>query len=436
MKLITNVKAKFFAGINRFVKIREFTPEEMEQIFEGVEFTDRRSYIQFVINTCVVNYNDEVLPALRKLKFDFLHKLEEMEENLYEICVSVNPEMDIQKVTFAVAETKKNSLFLLDQKKEKAKQERNFSHLQDWLRSRVIGQDEAVEKVAQFVKRALVGLRNPEKPIGSLMFIGQTGVGKTELAKALSAEIMESENDLIRIDCSEYSQPHEYAKLLGAPPGYIGYDEGGVLSQMMARHGMQVVLFDEIEKAHPRLHNLLLQILDEGSIHDSHGNRIAFNNALIILTSNVGSVELERQSHPLGFVSEDESRRNEALKHVALRALERRFPPEFLNRLDEVIVFRELTREDLLKILDILLQEVLERLRRVGIALKMAPEVKEFLVDRGYSPRYGARPLKRTVKQYVETPLSEGLLQGHFGRGARLRAGLRGEEIVFEPIRG
>ncbi len=434
MKLVTNVKAKYFASMNRFVKIREFTAEEMEQIFEGVEFTDRRSYVQFVINTCVVNYNDEILPAIRKLKVNLLSKLEDIEEKLYEICVSVNPEMDIQRVTFAVAETPKNNLFLLEKRQKEKKQKRDWTHLEDALKARVVGQDEAVEKVAQFVKRALVGLRNPERPIGSLMFIGQTGVGKTELAKALSAELMESENDLIRIDCSEYSQPHEYAKLLGAPPGYIGYDEGGVLTQMMARRGMQVVLFDEIEKAHPRLHNLLLQILDEGVVHDSHGGRIAFNNAIIILTSNVGSVELEKQSRPLGFVSEDSGARNKNLKRVALSALERHFPPEFLNRLDEVVVFHELTREDLLKIVDILLEEVLGRLQNVGLSLTVEPEVRDFLAEKGYSPKYGARPLKRTIKQYVEVPLSEGLLQGHFEGPGHLQAKVRGEEIIFEPL--
>jgi ATP-dependent Clp protease ATP-binding subunit ClpC len=296
-----------------------------------------------------------------------------------------------------------------------------------------VGQDEAVEKVAQFVKRALVGLRNTEKPIGSLMFIGQTGVGKTELAKALSAEIMEEERDLIRIDCSEYSQAHEYAKLLGAPPGYIGYDEGGMLSQLMARRGMQVVLFDEIEKAHPRLHNLLLQILDEGAVHDSHGKRIDFNNAIIILTSNVGSVELERQNRPLGFVSEDATAHYKNLKQVALRALERHFPPEFLNRLDEVVVFHELSKENLLRIVDILLADVLKRLQNMGLFLEIGREVKEFLVEKGYSPRYGARPLKRTIKQYVEVSLSEGMLRGAFRQG-RLRAVVQNDAIVFESL--
>ncbi len=434
MKLVTNVKAKYFASLNQFVKIREFTAVEMEQIFEGVEFTDRRSYIQFVINTCVVNYNDAILPAIRKLKMNLLSKLEKIEEDLYELCISVNPEMDIRQVTFAVAETPKNSLFLLEKRQREKRQKMDFSDLEDRLKSRVIGQEEAAEKVAQFVKRALVGLRNPEKPIGSLMFIGQTGVGKTEMAKALSAEIMDSESDLIRIDCSEYSQAHEYAKLLGAPPGYIGYDEGGMLSQRMGRRGMQVVLFDEIEKAHPRLHNLLLQILDEGMVHDSHGKRIAFNNAIIILTSNVGSAELERQNRPLGFVSEDTDTHQKNLRQVALRALERRFAPEFLNRLDEVVVFRELTRENLLKIIDILLKEVVSRLAGVGLSLEVTPEVKEFLVEKGYSPRYGARPLKRTVKQYVEVPLSEGILQGDFRSRGQLRAVLKKEEIVFEML--
>ena len=436
MKLVTNVKAKYFKSVNQFVKIREFTREEIDQIFSEVRFTDRRSYIQFVINTCVVNFNDEVLPMIRKAKRDLLHKLENVEEELYAICVSINPELDIEKVTFSVKQSKEASLFLLEKKKQSMHKQADLVDLEEQLKKRVIGQDEAVKKVANAVKRALVGLRNPNKPIGSFMFIGQTGVGKTELAKALSAQILESEGEMVRIDCSEFSQPHEYAKLLGAPPGYIGFEEGGVLSDALTRGKMQVVLFDEIEKAHPRVHNLLLQVLDEGFVHDSHGRRIPFQDAVIILTSNVGSFDLEKENHRIGFSKGDFQSREKEKGRVVRKALERIFPPEFLNRLDEIVLFYALSPEDVVKIVDILLEELQRRLAKMGFVIEFASDVKRFLAERGYDDKYGVRPLKRTIQRFVETPLSHYFLSREIGQSGRIETYLKNEEIGFNWFPG
>ncbi|NOY77482.1 MAG: ATP-dependent Clp protease ATP-binding subunit [Calditrichaeota bacterium] len=431
MKLVSNVKAKYFKSINQFVKIREFTQEEIDQIFSEVKFTDRRSYIQFVINTCVVNFNDEVLPAIRKAKRDLFHKLEGAEEELYTICISINPALDIEKVTFSVKQHREAPLFLLEKKKQSAHQRIDLIDLEERLRKRVIGQDEAVKKVANAVKRALVGLRNPEKPIGSFMFIGQTGVGKTELAKALSAQILENEEEMVRIDCSEFSQPHEYAKLLGAPPGYIGFEEGGVLSDALTRGKMQVVLFDEIEKAHPRVHNLLLQVLDEGFVHDSHGKKIPFQDAIIILTSNVGSFDLEKENHRIGFSKGDFQSREKERGRVVRKALERIFPPEFLNRLDEIVLFHALPPEDVEKIVDVFLEELRQRLAKMGFAIEFGSDVKRFLAQRGYDDKYGVRPLKRTIQRFVETPLSHYFLKKGVGQSGRIETFLKNEEIGF-----
>jgi ATP-dependent Clp protease ATP-binding subunit ClpC len=297
----------------------------------------------------------------------------------------------------------------------------------------VVGQAEAVRTVARAIRKAAIGLKNPRKPIGTFLFVGQTGVGKTELAKALARCIYDDPMHMIRVDCSEFSQPHEYAKLLGAPPGYVGHNEGGYLSEQMRTLGSGIVLFDEIEKAHPKMHNLLLQIFDEAFVTDAHGQKVLFHDSIVILTSNVGTRELQELQDPIGFSPPDEEAPLplEKIREESLRALRRKFRPEFINRIDEILVFNPLGREECVKIVGKRLTELARLVRRTGIRVTFHPRVKELMVTLGFSRDYGARELHRTVMREVEAPLTERILEGGIERGSRVRVTVKRERINF-----
>ncbi len=291
-------------------------------------------------------------------------------------------------------------------------------HLEDALHQRVIGQEEAVKAVARAIRRARVGLRNPNRPIASTIFCGPTGVGKTELTKALASIIFGSEDAMIRLDMSEYMEPQSVSKLIGSPPGYVGYGEGGQLTEAVRRQPYTVVLFDEIEKAHPDVFNLLLQLLEDGHLTDSQGRLINFKNTLIIMTSNLGSRAIEKQGSGLGFIVTDSvtAQYNRTREQVN-EALKQSFRPEFLNRLDEIIVFRQLTRDEVKQIAELLLKNVESRLREQNLQLEVSEAFKERLVTEGYDPSYGARPLRRTVSRLVEDNLAEAILSGQIRSG-------------------
>lgn len=295
-------------------------------------------------------------------------------------------------------------------------------HLEDQLHERVIGQDEAVKAAARAIRRARVGLKNADRPIASLFFSGPTGVGKTELAKALAAAVFGSEEAMIRVDMSEMMESHTVSKMIGSPPGYVGYDEGGQLTEAVRRKPYTVVLFDEVEKAHPDVFNLLLQLLEDGRLTDAKGRVVSFKNTLILFTSNIGSRAIEKGGAGLGFsMTEDmaESQYNQ-LRNRVMDELKQYFRPELLNRLDEIIVFRQLTREEVSRISDILLQEVNERLSDRNMTLEVTPTLKEKLVNEGYNPSYGARPLRRTITRLIEDTLAEALLAGIAKEGDRI----------------
>jgi len=294
-------------------------------------------------------------------------------------------------------------------------------HMEDRLGMRVIGQFEAISAVSNAVRRARSGLQDPNRPIGSFMFLGPTGVGKTELAKALAEFIFDSEQAIIRIDMSEYMEKHAVARLIGAPPGYVGYEEGGYLTEAIRRRPYSVVLFDEIEKAHPEVFNVLLQILDDGRMTDGHGRTVDFKNTLIIMTSNVGSQWIQE----LGV-----SKRNEMEKRV-LEALRAGFKPEFLNRIDETIIFENLTKEQIVEIVKIQADRLSKRLSEQGITLDLSDDATQFLAEKGYDPVYGARPLKRAIQKFIENPLSMEILQGNISEGTKIKADVEGERIVF-----
>jgi ATP-dependent Clp protease ATP-binding subunit ClpB len=294
------------------------------------------------------------------------------------------------------------------------------------LGERVIGQSEAIEAVANAVRRARSGLQDPDRPIGSFIFMGPTGVGKTELAKALAAFIFDDEQAMVRIDMSEFMEKHSVSRLIGAPPGYVGYDEGGYLTEAVRRRPYAVVLFDEIEKAHPEVFNVLLQILDDGRMTDGHGRTVDFKNTIIIMTSNVGSHMIQE----MGTTGLDDTRRGEMVKRIN-ELLRVQFKPEFLNRIDEIIIFHNLLPNQIGAIVDIQIRHLAARLADQDIELTLQNGARIFLAEKGYDPVYGARPLKRAIQRYVENPLSMEILKGNIKAGDVIRAGADGDELVF-----
>jgi ATP-dependent Clp protease ATP-binding subunit ClpC len=309
-------------------------------------------------------------------------------------------------------------------------------HIEDELHRRVIGQHDAVSAVARALRRARSGLKDPKRPMGTFIFLGPTGVGKTELARALAGYLFDNENNLIRIDMSEYMERFNVSRLIGAPPGYVGYEEGGVLTEAVRRQPYSVVLLDEIEKAHPDVFNLLLQVMEDGRLTDSQGHVVDFRNTIIIMTSNVGvrsvveeagiGLRRDKQTDP------EDPRAYEAMRNRILEEMKKLFRPEFLNRVDEVIVFHPLTRNEILQIVDIMIGRVQEQLAGHNMRLVLEPAVKELLAQKGYDPNYGARPLRRVVQQMIEDPLSEQLLLGRFEEGDTILARLNeNNEIVF-----
>lgn len=301
-------------------------------------------------------------------------------------------------------------------------------NMEDILHKRLVGQEEAVDTVSDAIRRARSGLKDPKRPIGTFLFLGPTGVGKTELAKSLAEFMFNDEDALIRIDMSEYMEKHNVSRLVGAPPGYVGYDEGGQLTEAVRRKPYSVVLFDEIEKAHPDVFNIMLQIFDDGRLTDSKGRTVDFKNTLIIMTSNIGSdIILEDTLNSLGSSSNFED-----TKEKVLEVLRTRFKPEFLNRIDETIFFRALNMQDLTKIVDIQMDYLRRLLKDQEIEFEITPDAKEFLATRGFNPVYGARPLKRVIRQLIENPLSKQILAQKFMRGDKVIIDVENDEIIFK----
>jgi ATP-dependent Clp protease ATP-binding subunit ClpB len=297
-------------------------------------------------------------------------------------------------------------------------------HMEDRISERVIGQDEAISAISNAVRRARSGLQDPNRPIGSFIFMGPTGVGKTELAKALSEFIFDSEQAMVRIDMSEYMEKHSVARLIGAPPGYVGYEEGGYLTEAVRRRPYSVVLFDEIEKAHPEVFNVLLQILDDGRMTDGHGRTVDFKNTIIIMTSNVGSNWIQE----LGAYDRKE------MENRVTEALKAGFKPEFLNRIDEIIIFHNLTTDQLGKIVRIQIEKLLKRLEQRNVKLELSDSAVRLLAEKGYDPVYGARPLKRAIQKYIENPLAVEILKGKFTENTIIKADAKGDDIIFQNI--
>jgi len=313
--------------------------------------------------------------------------------------------------------------------------------MEDDIHTKMVGQNDAVVAVSRAIRRSRSGLKDPKRPMGSFIFLGPTGVGKTELAKTLAAYLYDKESSMVRIDMSEYMERFAVSRLVGAPPGYVGYDEGGQLTEAVRRNPYCVVLLDEIEKAHPEVFNLLLQVLEDGQLTDSQGRTVDFRNTIIVMTSNVGvrPIELDKQ---LGFrdtrQDTNDPKTYESMKTRMLEEMKKSFRPEFLNRVDEIIVFQHLKKEEILEIADHYLKRVNEQAASMGVTLDLSDAVKNILVDKGYDPNMGARPLRRAVQRYIEDPLAEEMLSGTFQSGDHILADVSpddAEKIVFKMVK-
>ncbi|MEX1159196.1 MAG: AAA family ATPase, partial [Thermomicrobiales bacterium] len=302
--------------------------------------------------------------------------------------------------------------------------------MEERLQERIIGQEDAVALVSDALRRARAGLKDPKRPIGSFLFLGPTGVGKTELARALAIFLFESEDSMVRLDMSEYMEKHTVSRLIGAPPGYIGFEEGGQLTEAVRRRPYRLILFDEVEKAHPDVFNALLQLLDDGRLTDGHGRTVDFRNTVIIMTSNLGTADLLRQG--LGF-GRGETRRisEDQLRNTVQAALKQAFRPEFLNRIDEIVIFHPLSEEHIREIVDLQVQDVLARLEEQEVTIELTPAARDWLAREGFDQVYGARPLKRVIQRHVLNEVSRRILAGEFKQGDHVRIDLLGDSLTF-----
>jgi ATP-dependent Clp protease ATP-binding subunit ClpC len=317
-----------------------------------------------------------------------------------------------------------------------AKEGQKLLEMEQELTKHVIGQSNAVKKLVKAIQRTRVGLKDPNKPIGSFIFLGPTGVGKTEMAKVLATYLFDKEDSLVRIDMSEYMEKFSVSRLVGAPPGYVGYEEGGQLTEKVRRKPYSVVLLDEIEKAHPDVFNLLLQVLDDGILTDGLGRRVDFRNTIIIMTSNIGARDLKDFGSGIGFSTKSRTDNMEEQAKITIQnALKKAFAPEFINRLDDIIVFNSLEKVDLHQIIDLLLVKLMTRLANLGFAVELTEQAKDFIAEKGYDPQYGARPLNRAIQKYLEDPLAEEILKGELAEGEVIVADFVAESETLTLVR-
>ncbi|MEJ2568254.1 MAG: ATP-dependent Clp protease ATP-binding subunit, partial [candidate division WOR-3 bacterium] len=315
-------------------------------------------------------------------------------------------------------------------KRLREKETERLLSMEEEIRKRLVGQDEAIKVVSKAIRRSRAGLRDMRRPLGAFLFLGPTGVGKTELAKQLAKFLFNTEEALVRIDMSEFMERFNISKLIGAPPGYVGYDEGGILTEAVRRRPYSVILLDEIEKSHPDIYNILLQVFDEGMITDAYGRKISFKNTVIIMTSNIGTKEIMRGTN-VGFKKPDREIKYKEMKEYLLEEIKDKFSPEFLNRIDESVVFHSLHRETMASIVDIFFDEVRERVEEKGFEISLTDEAKELLIEKGFDLEYGARPLKRVIQRQLEDKLAEGFLKGKWKKGNKIVVSREGDDLIF-----
>jgi len=387
--------------------ISQHVPQEIIDLEKKIE------EIREIKNTVVKSQRFEEAARLRDRERQLVMQLEEAKRK-WEEETKNNPvkvtEDDVAEVVSMMSGVPVTKVGETENKK--------LARMAEALKGKVIGQEEAVQKVVKAIQRNRVGLKDPNKPIGSFIFLGPTGVGKTQLAKELAKYLFDSEDALIRIDMSEYMERFAVSRLIGAPPGYVGYEEGGQLTEKVRRRPYSIVLLDEIEKAHPDVFNMLLQVLDDGHLTDSLGRKIDFRNTVIIMTSNIGARQLKDFGQGVGFTTKAKKENVEEYNRGVIEsALKKAFAPEFLNRIDDVIIFKSLEKEDMKKIIELELQGLHKRISELGYALKITENAKEFIIEKGFDPNYGARPLKRAIQKYIEDPLAEEMIKGEASEG-------------------
>jgi ATP-dependent Clp protease ATP-binding subunit ClpC len=369
-------------------------------------------------NHVVKSQNFEEAARLRDLEKKYLNDLEiakrEWELKTQEVIYEVNEETMADVVSMMTS---------IPVNKIAQSESDKLLRMETALRGAIVGQDEAIGKLSKAIRRTRAGLKDPRRPIGSFIFLGPTGVGKTEMAKALAKYLFDSEEALIRIDMSEYMEKFSVSRLVGAPPGYVGYEEGGQLTEKVRRKPYSVVLLDEIEKAHPDVFNILLQVLDDGILTDSLGRRVDFKNTILIMTSNIGARDI-KTTGAFGFGVDSAKNTYDAMKNTIEDAIKRVFNPEFLNRIDDMIVFHSLERQHINLIIDIQMKELVKRMATMNISIQINKQAKEFLAEKGYDPAFGARPLRRAIQKYIEDPVAEELLRNKFGQGSVIKVRL------------
>jgi ATP-dependent Clp protease ATP-binding subunit ClpC len=428
---------KYFDLIDEFIKVRCCSDELLQEL-HAAPITNKSNYRRRVVRSCVPSFETEVLAGVKRL--DEGYDIEIIEELLYQICIDVNPSLEIHQVSIpspvgAKTANEPEDMFIPVPGNEAARQSlfRRVASLERTLRQQIIGQDEAIASLVRAVKKAAVGLKRPTHPVGTFLLVGRTGTGKTELAKVVARNLFDDPSAMIRVDCSEYALPHEYAKLIGSPPGYIGHNEGGFLTEAIKKKPNSVVLFDEVEKAHYKVHNLLLQLLDEGIITDSKGQTVSFHHAMILMTSNLGIEKIDAVRTRMGFSA---AHRRQSLKDIDLRtvtleALKEFFRPEFVNRIDEVVMFNPLDEKVCQRIAGNMLREVADLLKRRNISTTFSPGVRVLLARQGFSEEYGARELRRLIKRRIEDPITEMILDHDLGQGSSVNVKIRNGEYVF-----
>jgi len=429
-----NFVIKYFDLVDEFIRVRCCSEEVLGNLLQG-PLSNKATYRRSIVEACIPDYESDVLSAVARLDDDY--DLEIVEELLYQICIDVNPSLEIHQVSIPSPEAQAGEGDLVPRPGNDFQRQqlyRKVLGLERDLKTTIVGQDSAVATLVKTVKKAAVGLKRPGTPIGTFLLVGRTGTGKTELAKALAKNLFDDPGRLVRVDCSEYALPHEYAKLIGSPPGYIGHNEGGYLTEAVRSKKNCVVLFDEVEKAHSKVHNLLLQLLDEGRLSDSKGQVIDFSQTIVILTSNLGIEKIETLRTRMGFSKAHarQSLHDIDLKEVTLEALREFFRPEFINRIDEVVLFNALDVKTCTRIASRMLREVGELLQGNGIELDFSSGVSAALSREGYSEEYGARELKRLIKRKIEDPVTELILDEGLTQGSRIQVRIRGGEPVIQ----
>ncbi len=395
-------------------------PDDIKKMEANVESLrkEKEAYIK--------SQDFEKAASLRDQERVARQELEKLNKEWSQAKDKMRPSVTAEDIAKILAQWTGIPIFRLEEKESE-----KLLKIEEELHKRVVGQNEAIEAIAHAVRRSRAGIKDPRRPIGSFIFLGPTGVGKTLLARALAEFMFGDEDALLQLDMSEYMEKFNVSRLIGAPPGYVGYEEGGQLTERVRRRPYAVILLDEIEKAHPDVFNLLLQVFEEGRLTDSFGRKVDFKNTIIIMTSNVGA-ELIRKTGALGFRAQTEGATYEDMKNKLLEAVKHAFKPEFLNRVDDVIVFRQLVKEDLASIIDIEIGYVIQRLKDQNIGLEVSKEAKELLIEKGFDPVFGARPLKRTIQRFLEDPLAGEIISKKYKEGSSVKVSRKNEELLFE----